>query len=163
MTNEAGRVTEVSRTMVGFRQFEMIDKIMCLNGKRLVFHGVNRHEFDCDTGRVMSRELILRDLRDMKSMNINAIRTSHYPNTTEFYRLCDEYGMYVIDQTNIESHGSWAPMHDWVVPGDKPEWHEMTINRGRSMLQRDKNHPCILMWSCGNESWGGCNLFDLSE
>jgi len=163
LTNEAGRVTEVSRTMVGFRQFEMIDKIMCLNGKRIVFHGVNRHEFDCDTGRVMSRELILRDLRDMKSMNINAIRTCHYPNTTEFYRLCDEVGMYVIDETNIESHGSWAPMHDWVVPGDKPEWHDMTVNRGRSMLQRDKNHPCILLWSCGNESWGGCNLFDLSE
>ena len=163
LTNDMGRVTEVSRTMVGFRQFEMIDKVMCLNGKRIVFHGVNRHEFDCDRGRVMTRELMLRDIRDMKSMNINAVRTCHYPNTTEFYRLCDEYGLYVIDETNIESHGSWAPMHDWVVPGDKPEWHEMTINRGRSMLQRDKNHPCILMWSCGNESWGGCNLYDLSE
>ena len=163
LTNDMGRVTEVSRTMVGFRQFEMIDKVMCLNGKRIVFHGVNRHEFDCDRGRVMTRELMLRDIRDMKSMNINAVRTCHYPNTTEFYRLCDEYGLYVIDETNIESHGSWAPMHDWVVPGDKPEWHEMTINRVRSMLQRDKNHPCILMWSCGNESWGGCNLYDLSE
>ena len=163
LTNNMGRVTEVSRTMVGFRQFEMIDKIMCLNGKRIVFHGVNRHEFDCDRGRVMTRELILRDIHDMKAMNINAVRTCHYPNTTEFYRLCDEYGLYVIDETNIESHGSWAPWHDWVVPGDKPEWHEMTVNRGRSMLQRDKNHPCILIWSCGNEAWGGCNLFDLSE
>ncbi len=163
LTNDMGRVTEVSRTMVGFRQFEMIDKIMCLNGKRIVFHGVNRHEFDCDKGRVMTRELILKDIRDMKAMNINAVRTCHYPNTTEFYRLCDEYGLYVIDETNIESHGSWAPMHNWVVPGDKPEWREMTINRGRSMLQRDKNHPCILLWSCGNESWGGSNLFALSE
>ena len=163
LTNDMGRVTEVSRTMVGFRQFEMIDKIMRLNGKRIVFHGVNRHEFDCDKGRVMTRELILKDIHDMKAMNVNAVRTCHYPNTTEFYRLCDEYGLYVIDETNIESHGSWAPMHDWVVPGDKPEWHDMTINRGRSMLQRDKNHPCILMWSCGNESWGGCNLYDLSE
>lgn len=163
LTNSMGQVTEVSRTMVGFRTFEMIDKIMCVNGKRIVFHGVNRHEFDCDTGRVMSRELILRDIRDMKAMNINAVRTCHYPNTTEFYRLCDEYGLYVIDETNIESHGSWAPWHDWVVPGDKPEWHDMTVNRGRSMLQRDKNHACILLWSCGNEAWGGCNLFDLSE
>ncbi len=163
LTNEMGRVTEVSRTMVGFRQFEMIDKIMCLNGKRIVFHGVNRHEFDCDKGRVVTRELLLKDIRNIKSMNINAVRTSHYPNTTEFYRLCDEYGLYVIDETNIESHGSWSPWHDWVVPGDKPEWHEVVINRGRSMLQRDKNHACILMWSCGNESWGGCNLFDLSE
>ena len=158
-----GQVIEVSRTMVGFRTFEMIDKIMRINGKRIVFHGVNRHEFDCDTGRVMTRELMLRDIRDMKSMNINAVRTCHYPNTTEFYRLCDEYGLYVIDEANIESHGSWAPMHDWVVPGDKPEWREMTINRGRSMLQRDKNHACIVLWSCGNESWGGSNLYELSE
>jgi len=163
LTNDMGRVTEVSRTMVGFRQFEMIDKIMCLNGKRVVFHGVNRHEFACDRGRVMTRELLLKDIRNIKSMNINAVRTSHYPNTTEFYRLCDKYGLYVIDETNIESHGSWAPMHDWVVPGDKPEWREAVINRGRSMLQRDKNHACILMWSCGNESWGGCNLYALSE
>ena len=163
LTNDMGRVTEVSRTMVGFRQFEMIDKIMCLNGKRIVFHGVNRHEFDCDKGRVVTREMLLKDIYNIKSMNINAVRTSHYPNTTEFYRLCDEYGLYVIDETNIESHGAWAPMHDWVVPGDKPEWHEAVINRGRSMLQRDKNHACILMWSCGNESWGGCNLYDLSE
>ena len=163
LTNALGRVTEVSRVMVGFRQFEMIDKVMCLNGKRIVFHGVNRHEFDCDRGRVMTRELLLRDIHDMKAMNINAVRTCHYPNTTEFYRLCDEYGLYVIDETNIETHGSWAPWHDWVVPGDKPEWHEAVLNRGRHMLERDKNHPCILLWSCGNESWGGSNLFDLSE
>ncbi|MBQ2952794.1 MAG: DUF4981 domain-containing protein [Clostridia bacterium] len=163
LTNALGRVTEVSRVMVGFRQFEMIDRIMCLNGKRIVFHGVNRHEFDCDRGRVMTRELLLRDIHDMKAMNINAVRTCHYPNTTEFYRLCDEYGLYVIDETNIESHGSWAPWHDWVVPGDKPEWREAVLNRGRHMLERDKNHACILLWSCGNESWGGCNLFDLSE
>ena len=163
LTNEMGQVTEVSKTMVGFREFKMIDKIMCINGKRIVFHGVNRHEFDCDRGRVMTRELMLRDIHDMKAMNINAVRTCHYPNTTEFYRLCDEYGLYVIDETNIESHGSWAPMHDWVVPGDKPEWHDMTVNRGNSMMQRDKNHACVIIWSCGNESWGGCNLFDLSE
>lgn len=163
LTNDQGRVTEVSRTMVGFRQFEMIDRVMCLNGKRIVFHGVNRHEFDCDRGRVMTREILLRDIHDMKAMNINAVRTCHYPNTTAFYRLCDEYGLYVIDETNIESHGSWVPWHDWVVPGDKPEWHAMTLHRGRSMLERDRNHPCILIWSCGNESWGGCNLFDLSE
>ncbi len=163
LTNALGRVTEVSRVMVGFRQFEMINKIMCLNGKRIVFHGVNRHEFDCDRGRVMTRELLEKDILNIKSMNINAVRTSHYPNCTAFYRMCDEYGLYVIDETNIETHGSWAPWHDWVVPGDKPEWHDAVINRGRGMLERDKNHACVLMWSCGNESWGGCNLFDLSE
>ena len=163
LTDEAGQTVEVSRTQVGFRQFEMIDRVMCLNGRRIVFHGVNRHEFDCDLGRVMTRETLLRDIRDMKGMNVNAVRTCHYPNTSEFYRLCDRYGLYVIDETNIESHGSWSPMHDWHVPGSRPEWREATIDRGRSMLERDKNHPCVLLWSCGNESWGGQNLFDLSE
>ena len=158
-----GQVVEVARTMVGFRQFEMLDKIMCLNGKRIVFHGVNRHEFDCDRGRVMTEELLLRDIRDMKSLNVNAVRTCHYPNTSLFYQLCDKYGLYVIDETNIETHGSWAPMHDWYVPGDKPEWREAVLSRGRAMLERDKNHACVLLWSCGNESYGGANLKALSD
>lgn len=155
-------VLEVSKQAVGFRQFEMINKIMCLNGKRIVFHGVNRHEFDCDRGRVMTDEILLKDIHDMKGMNINAVRTCHYPNDSRFYRLCDQYGLYVIDETNIESHGSWAPMHDWYIPGDKPEWRAMTLRRGQSMQERDKNHPCVLLWSCGNESYGGTNLRDLA-
>lgn len=163
LTNAQGQVTEVCRTKVGFRQFEMKDKIMCLNGKRIVFHGVNRHEFDCDRGRVMTHDLLIRDIRDMKAMNINAVRTCHYPNTSEFYRLCDEYGLYVIDEANIETHGSWQPMHDWVVPDNRPEWQEAVLARGRAMLERDKNHPCILLWSCGNESWGGKDLYELSQ
>ena len=163
LTNGMGRVAEVSRTTVGFRQFEMINRIMCLNGKRIVFHGVNRHEFDCDRGRVMTEELLRRDIAICKSLNINAIRTSHYPNTTLFYRLCDEYGLYVIDETNCETHGTWAPMHDWYLPGDGEEWLAPLLARGRAMLERDKNHPCVLMWSCGNESFGGKNLWELSE
>ena len=166
LLDENGKTCEVSRVEVGFRQFEMIDKIMCLNGKRLVFHGVNRHEFCCDTGRVISEELMERDVRDIKRMNINAIRTSHYPNNSYLYKLCDRYGLYIIDETNIETHGTWARPddgRDLVVPGDRPDWLGMTVDRGRSMLERDKNHPCILMWSCGNESKGGKNLFELSE
>lgn len=163
LTDASGAVAEVSRLEVGFRQFEMIDRVMCLNGKRIVFHGVNRHEFDCDRGRVMTDELLLRDIRDMKGMNINAVRTCHYPNDSRFYRLCDCYGLYVIDETNIETHGSWSPLHDWYVPGDKPEWHEAVLRRGACMQERDKNHACILLWSCGNESYGGKDLFDLSE
>ena len=158
-----GNVAEVSRLEVGFRQFEMIDKIMCLNGKRIVFHGVNRHEFDCDRGRVMTDEILMQDIRDIKGMNVNAIRTCHYPNDSRLYKLCDKYGLYVIDETNMETHGSWAPMHDWVVPGDKPEWQQMVLHRGRSMLERDKNHACILLWSCGNESWGGKDIFEMSQ
>lgn len=163
LTDDNGKVVEVSRLQVGFRQFEMIDKIMCLNGKRIVFRGVNRHEFDCDLGRVVTRDMLMKDIRNIKSMNINAVRTSHYPNTSDFYRLCDRYGLYVFDENNIETHGSWAPMHDWVLPGDQPEWLPMTLDRGRSMLERDKNHACILLWSCGNESYGGKNLYELSQ
>jgi len=158
-----GEVIEVARTEIGFRKFEMIDKVMHLNGKRIVFHGVNRHEFNCDLGRVMTPELMLRDVIDMKGMNVNAVRTCHYPNTSAFYKLCDRYGLYVIDETNIETHGSWSPMHDWHVPGDNPMWREAVLDRGASMLERDKNHPCILLWSCGNESWSGQNLFELSN
>lgn len=163
LMDEENRVVEVSRLEVGFRQFEMIHRVMHLNGKRIVFRGVNRHEFDCDTGRVMSMELMLKDIRNMKAMNINAVRTSHYPNTSDFYRLCDRYGLYVIDETNLETHGSWATMHEWVLPDSKPMWHDAVLDRGRSMLERDKNHACILLWSCGNESWGGSNLYDLSQ
>ena len=165
-----GETAEVSRTRIGFRQFEMIDKIMHLNGKRIVFHGVNRHEFDCDLGRVMTKELLLRDIHDMKSMNVNAVRTCHYPNTSLFYRLCDEYGLYVIDETNIETHGTWA-VGDWhgagvpetYIPGDKAEWLGAVLARGRAMQERDKNHACILLWSCGNESFGGLDLYKLSQ
>jgi len=163
ITDDNDDVVEVSRLQVGFRQFEMIDKVMCLNGKRIVFRGVNRHEFDCDTGRVMSTELLLRDIRNCKAMNINAIRTSHYPNTSDFYRLCDRYGLYVIDETNMETHGSWAYHQKYVLPCDVPEWQEAVLDRGRSMQERDKNHACVLMWSCGNESWGGKNIYELSQ
>ena len=163
LTDDNGDVAEVSRLQVGFRQFEMIDRIMCLNGKRIVFRGVNRHEFSCDTGRVVSRELMLQDIRNCKAMNINAIRTSHYPDTSEFYRLCDRYGIYVIDETNLETHGTWAFHLKHVLPGDVPQWQEAVIDRGRSMLERDKNHACVLMWSCGNESWGGKNIYELSR
>ena len=160
-----GAVVEVSRLQVGFRQFEMIDKVMCLNGRRIVFHGVNRHEFDCDRGRVMTRELLLHDLRDMKGMNVNAIRTCHYPNNSMLYRLCDQYGFYVIDETNIETHGTWAreDRGAGAVPGSRPDWLEAVLARGRAMQERDKNHPCILLWSCGNESWFGEDLLALSN
>ena len=163
LTDDNDEVVEVSRLQVGFRQFEMIDKIMCLNGKRIVFRGVNRHEFDCDLGRVVTHDMLMKDIRNIKAMNINAVRTSHYPNTSEFYRLCDRYGLYVIDENNIETHGLWAYHQKYVLPGDKPQWLPMTLDRGRSMLERDKNHACILLWSCGNESYGGQNLYELSQ
>ena len=158
---------EVSRLEVGIRRFEMKNGLMLLNGRRIVFHGVNRHEFDCDHGRAVPLDVLLQDIRDIKAMNVNAVRTCHYPNDSLFYRLCDRYGLYVIDETNIETHGSWAgPVFgnpETTVPGDRPEWQAAVLDRGASMLERDKNHACVLLWSCGNESFGGLDLFNLSQ
>ena len=163
-----GAVSEIVPQKVGFRRFEMKDCIMTLNGKRIVFKGANRHEFSSVSGRYVSEEELRKDLTVMKQNNINAVRTCHYPNSSIVYRLCDEYGLYVIDETNLESHGSWdtAPAtgdYDYIVPNDKPEWLEMLLDRANSMYQRDKNHPCVLIWSCGNESYGGKDIYEMSR
>lgn len=168
VSDEAGVVQEIIPEKVGFRRFEMKNGIMLLNGKRIVFKGVNRHDFSSVSGRCVSEEDYRKDLITMKRNNINAIRTSHYPNASILYRLCDEFGFYLIDETNLESHGSWdtAEMtkdYTYVVPHDKPEWLNMMLDRTNSMYQRDKNHACILIWSCGNESFGGRDIYEMSE
>ena len=166
--NEAGELQEVIPQKVGFRRFEMKDGIMTLNGKRIVFKGVNRHEFSSVSGRHVSEEELRKDLKIMKQNNINAIRTCHYPDASMIYELCDEYGIYMIDETNLESHGSWdvaefTKDYTYVVPHDKPEWLDMMLDRANSMYQRDKNHAAILIWSCGNESFGGKDIFEMSQ
>ena len=166
--NESGELQEVIPQKVGFRRFEMKDGIMTLNGKRIVFKGVNRHEFSSVSGRHVSEEELRKDLKIMKQNNINAIRTCHYPDASLIYRLCDEYGIYMIDETNLESHGSWdiaefTKDYTYVVPHDKPEWLDMMLDRANSMYQRDKNHAAILIWSCGNESFGGKDIFEMSQ
>ena len=165
--NESGSLVEVIPQKVGFRRFEMIDKVMHLNGERIVFKGVNRHEFNCYTGRTISREDMLWDIKTLKQNNINAVRTSHYPNQSYWYQLCDEYGVYVIDEMNLETHGSWQKMGQvepsWNIPGNKPEWEDIVMDRAISMYERDKNHPSILIWSCGNESYGGEVILNVSR
>jgi len=169
VTDKKGEITEVIRQRVGFRRFELIDNVMCLNGKRIVFKGANRHEFSSITGRNVSEAELIKDLVTMKQNNINAIRTCHYPDDSRIYQLCDEYGIYMIDETNLESHGSWTGSGRFernvaeVVPGDRPEWLAMMLDRVESVYQRDKNHPAILIWSCGNESFGGLNIFEMSN
>ena len=165
-----GNLMEVIPYRVGFRRFEMKDSIMTLNGKRVVFKGVNRHEFSSVSGRHVSREELIKDIVTMKRNNINAIRTCHYPDGSDIYDLCDEYGLYMIAENNLESHGSWdsqaekkAPDLNKVVPCDHPEWLGMMLDRVNSMYQRDKNHPAILIWSCGNESFGGKDIYEMSE
>lgn len=167
--DQNGERSELVSQRIGFRRFEMKDGIMTLNGKRIVFKGVNRHEFSSKTGRAVTREEILKDIVMMKQNNINAIRTCHYPDASIIYDLCDEYGLYMIAENNLESHGSWdAAMHgsvpkDTIVPGDNMDWEPMMLDRVNSCYQRDKNHPAVLIWSVGNESYGGKVIFDMSE
>ncbi|WP_046174731.1 glycoside hydrolase family 2 TIM barrel-domain containing protein [Domibacillus indicus] len=165
--NSSGEIVEVIPQKVGFRRFEMKNRIMHLNGKRIVFKGVNRHEFNCRRGRAITKEDMIWDIKTMKQNNINAVRTSHYPNQTEWYRLCDEYGLYVIDEMNLETHGSWQKMGkvdtSWTIPRNNPEWQEIVLDRAKSMYERDKNHPSILIWSCGNESHAGEVILNVSK
>ena len=162
-----GHVIEILNQTVGFRTFEMIDKIMCLNGQRLVFNGINRHEFNVRRGRAVTKADMLWDIHFMKQHNINAVRTCHYPNQSLWYELCDEFGIYLIDEANLESHGSWQKMGacepSWNVPGSLPEWKEAVVDRAKSMLERDKNHPSVLIWSCGNESYAGEDILAMSK
>ena len=167
--DQNGERSELVSQKIGFRRFEMKDGIMTLNGKRIVFKGVNRHEFSSKTGRAVTGEEVLKDIVTMKQNNINAIRTCHYPDASIIYDLCDEYGLYMIAENNLESHGSWdAAMHgsapkDTIVPGDNMDWEPMMLDRVNSCYQRDKNHPAVLIWSVGNESYGGKVIFDMSE
>lgn len=167
LVDAKGHELEVAQTMIGFRRFEMKDGLMMINGKRISFHGVNRHEFCIESGRAISARHMISDIRTIKRNNMNAVRTSHYPNNSLWYRLCDEYGIYLIDEANLETHGTWQILgkcgSDYVVPKDNPDWTGALIDRATSMQERDKNHPSVLIWSCGNESYGGKVIFDMSE
>ena len=164
----AGHLQEVIPQAVGFREFRLDGNIMKLNGKRIVFKGTNRHEFDCYRGRAMDPASFEQDILTMKRHNINALRCSHYPNSSYIYALCDRYGLYVIDETNLETHGTWQKngvlaRDENTLPNDHDEWQEIILDRAKSMLERDKNHASILIWSCGNESCGGKDIFQMSE
>lgn len=167
MTDKEGNTVEIVPYKIGFRRFEMKDKIMLLNGERLVINGVNRHEWSAERGRSITEEDMYTDIEVFKRNNINAVRTSHYPNQSLWYELCDEAGIYMMDETNLESHGSWQKMGacepSWNVPGSKSEWKACVVDRAVSMLERDKNHPAILFWSCGNESYAGEDILAMSQ
>ena len=155
-----GPLVEKIVQRIGFRTFRIEDGIMKLNGKRVVFKGADRHEFDAKRGRAITRQDMIDDITFCKRHNINAIRTSHYPNQEYWYDLCDEYGIYLIDETNLETHGSWCLPGDVVtedsaVPGSKPEWEGACVDRVNSMMKRDYNHASVVIWSLGNESYAG--------
>lgn len=161
--------SEVITEQVGFREITIRDKVVYFNGEKIKFHGVNRHDSDPVTGFAISLEQMKKDLTLMKQHNINAIRTSHYPNSPVFYQLCDKYGFMVIDEADIESHGpvcfyykenTWEnQVHCWsAVLADNPEWEEAIVDRVQRCVTRDKNRPSVLIWSMGNESAYGCNF-----
>ena len=166
--DSAGSLTEVIPQPVGIRRFAIEDGLMRLNGRRIVFAGVNRHEFGLQ-GRVMTREQTEADLQALKRINVNAIRTSHYPNNSFFYELADRYGFLVVDEMNLETHGLWDRIRylgagdEEATPGDRAEWVPALMDRAASMLERDKNHPSVVMWSCGNESFGGTGIRDVAD
>jgi len=150
LKNPAGQVIETLSTKVGFREFVMRDGLMQINGKRIELRGTNRHEMDPDVGMALTPEKIRKDLTLMKQHNITALRTSHYPNNPYTYELADEFGIYVIDETNLETHGISGQ-----YPGGNTDWLQPILDRTQRVVQRDKNHASVIIWSLGNESGGG--------
>ena len=159
---ENGQLVEVVPYKVGFRRLEIIDKVMYLNGKRLILVGVNRHEWNAKTGRVIGMEEMISDINCIKRNNINAVRTCHYPDQIPWYYLCDEEGIYLMSETNLESHGTFQKLGaiepSCNVPGSIPQWREAVIDRARNNFETFKNHTSILFWSLGNESYAGDDI-----
>lgn len=151
LLDSAGHLLEVERCRVGFRKVEIRGGQFLVNGVPIHFKGVNRHEHDPRTGHTVSVESMVQDIRLMKQFNINAVRTCHYPNDPRWYDLCDRYGLYVIDEANVETHGVWE------IPANDPAFREAFVDRVARMVERDKNHPCVVIWSLGNESGYGPN------
>ena len=167
LRDAAGALQETVPYQTGFRRFGLREGVMELNGERIVFNGVNRHEWNPASGRAIGPEDMYRAMETFRRNHINAVRTCHYPDQTLWYELCDHNGIYMIDEANLESHGSWQKMGavepSWNVPGSLPEWRDCVVDRARSMFERDKNHTAILIWSCGNESYAGEDILAMSE
>ena len=156
---------------IGFRRFEIKDKLMLLNGERLMLNGVNRHEWSPSGGRCITGKDMDAAMAMFRANNINAVRTCHYPDRTEWYEMCDRNGIYMMDETNLETHGSWQKDAlgnggvdpSWNIPGSLTAWRDCVMDRANSMFQRDQKHVSILFWSCGNESFGGQDILDMAN
>lgn len=162
-----GQAYETVPLAVGFRRIEIKNKVILLNGKRLIINGVNRHEWNAKSGRCITGEDMAYDIGIFLKNNINAVRTCHYPDQIRWYELCDENGIYVMAETNLESHGSWQRLGtidpSWNVPGNLPEWKDMVVDRARTNFETFKNHPSILFWSLGNESYAGDDIAEMNR
>ena len=157
-----GSPVETVRLRIGFRSVAIVDGVFTVNGRPVKLRGVNRHEFSPDRGRAVTVEEMLADVLLMKRHNINAVRTSHYPPHPAFLDLCDEYGLWVVDECDLETHGFF--LVDWRCnPSDDPRWQEAMVDRLRRTVERDKNHPSVVLWSLGNESGTGQNLAVMAD
>lgn len=160
--DEKGVLVEVVPYDIGFRKIEIKNKVIYLNDKRLIINGVNRHEWSADTGRCISLKEMEQDMECILANNINAVRTCHYPDQIPWYYMCDKKGVYLMAETNLESHGSWQTLTGnnaaWNVPGSVPQWKEVVLDRARNNFETFKNHVSILFWSLGNESYAGDNI-----
>lgn len=152
LVDSTGNAVERAETKIGFRSVEIKDGMMLVNGKQVRLRGVNRHEMDPETGHVMTEKRMIEDIKLLKQCNINAVRTCHYPNTERWYELCDEYGIYLMDETDLEEHGLRGTL------ASDPTWAAAFIDRTQRMVMRDRNHACVVFWSLGNESGWGPNF-----
>ncbi|MCU0460960.1 MAG: DUF4981 domain-containing protein [Bacteroidales bacterium] len=158
LKNKNGATLESVGSKIGFRKVEIINSQLLINGKAVYLKGTNLHEHDDVNGHVIDETMILKDIKVMKSHNINAVRTSHYPQQELWYEMCDRYGLYLIDEANIESHG--IGYNKDVTLADKPEWAAAHMARMQAMVERDKNHPSVIIWSLGNEAGDGNNFLN---
>lgn len=158
LRDPTGKVIEIESARVGFREFAIKDGLMRINGQPVSLRGVNRHEIDPDRGLALTRADMVRDITLMKRLNINAVRTSHYPDDPAWYELADEYGLYVMDETNLETHGIYSQ-----YPASNPDWTAAVVDRAQQMVHRDQNHPSVIIWSLGNEAGKGSNLVAMHD
>lgn len=156
LKDKKGKTLELTKRYIGFRSVEIKNGLLLVNGQRITLKGVNTQETDPETGHVMSEDLILKDIQLWKENNINAVRLSHYPRGRRFYELCDQYGLYVVDEANIESHGMYYGKYSLAR---QPKWEKAHVDRMVRMVKRDRNHPSVIIWSMGNEAGNGVNFF----
>ncbi|MRG69926.1 glycoside hydrolase family 2 TIM barrel-domain containing protein [Limosilactobacillus reuteri] len=166
--DDEGNLVELVPYRFGFRRIEINkDHVVLLNGKRLIINGVNRHEWNAKRGRAITMDDMTSDIHTFKENNINAVRTCHYPDQIPWYYLCDDNGIYMMAENNLESHATWQKMGaiepSYNVPGSVPQWRDVVVDRARTNYETFKNHPSILFWSLGNESYAGDNIVKMNE
>ncbi|HKM33516.1 MAG TPA: glycoside hydrolase family 2 TIM barrel-domain containing protein [Lachnospiraceae bacterium] len=165
--DQEGKLVEYVPYRVGFRRLEIRNKVILLNGERLILNGVNRHEWNAEEGRCLQMKDMETDMKVFLENNINAVRTCHYPDQIPWYYLCDENGIYMIAETNMETHGSWQKIGgfdtSWTLPGSIPEWKAAVLDRAQNNFETFKNHTAVLFWSLGNESFAGDNIAYMNQ